>query len=125
MFHVEHAPRSRCRKVTVVKLRQAYRAPVTRTGMTVRVEGDVLHYMRKATHVSRAEDVRYGITDGPSVIGDRWFARSVRALVDDDGLPWLVGFGGRLSCCASFGNCPDGHPVAWRERVGEGWEQYA
>jgi hypothetical protein len=109
----------------MTELRPAYRTPSRRTGMSIRAEGDALRYVRAATHVSRAEDVRYMITDGPDVIGDRWFARSVRSLVDDDGVPWLVGFGGRLPCCHGFGNCPDGHPVAWRERVGESWERYA
>jgi hypothetical protein len=109
----------------MMELRPAYRAVCERPGMSIRVEGDALRYVRAATHVSRAEDVRYRITDGPSVIGDRWFARSVRSLADDDGLPWLVGFGGRLECCHEFGGCPDGHAVAWRERVGETWENYA
>lgn len=98
------------------------------TGLTIHVEGNVLVHYRPKNHLGMGDDARYRITDGPTTIGDRWYARSVRSLVDDDGGRWLAGWGASCSiaqCNGSFGDHPDGHPVAWRERDGERWHHYA
>lgn len=94
------------------------------TGLSINVtdDGKHLHHFKAASHASAGNDVRYLITDGPAEIGDRWFCRSVRGLVDDDGTWWLAGFDG-LDPGAAFGD----HrvPVCWRQRKGESWEDYA
>lgn len=98
------------------------------TGLTIHVEGGRLVHFRPKNHLGMGDDVRYVVTDGPVTIGDRWYARSVRPLMDDDGYEWLVGFGASCSVVwegCSFGSCPDGHAVAWRTRVGEDWSHYA
>lgn len=98
------------------------------TGLTIHVEGGELVHFRPNNHLGMGDDARYRITDGPVTIGDHWYARSVRSLVDDDGGRWLVGFGAscRHEWGCTFGSCPgpDGHAVAWRERTDERWHLY-
>lgn len=105
-------------------------APITRadTGLTIHVEGEFLIHFRPKNHLGMGDDARYQIVQGPAAIGDRWYARSVRALVDDNGGRWLAGYGASCSaagCGGSFGDHSDGHAVAWRERAGERWNHYA
>jgi hypothetical protein len=106
------------------------KTPITRAdmGLTIRVEGEHLVHFCPKNHLGMGDDVRYQIVSGPATIGDRWYARSVRSLVDDDGGRWLVGFGASCSVESwgcTFGSCPNGHAVAWRERDGERWTHYA
>lgn len=91
------------------------------TGLTIHVDGPHLVHFKPKNHLGMGDDARFVITDGPAEIGDRWYARSVRSLVDDDGSRWLVGYDARLS--AEFGG--ELGAVAWRERPGESWENYA
>jgi hypothetical protein len=114
----------------MTELRKPYPAPANRGEgtLTIHVIGNELVHYKPVNHLGMGDDARYQITDGPATIGDRWYARSVRSLVADDGTRWLVGYGAPCSVewwGCSFGSCPNGHAVAWRERVGEGWENYA
>lgn len=90
-------------------------------GMSIREEGDVLVYDNAGNHLNPPRTTHYVIVDGPAEIGNRWYARSVTSMVDDDGVHWLTGVGtvpGR-----GFGD-PEGM-IAWRERPGERWTDYS
>lgn len=94
--------------------RSGIRERLAESGLTIHVTGDglYLHHIEKRNHLGAGgRDVRYLITGGPEHVGDRPCPSSVRPLVDDDGVTWLVGFNA-------------GDPVCWKQRQGERWSIY-
>lgn len=97
-----------------------------RPGLSIYRDGDKLIVWTGGNHLRSARTVTHMVTDGPAEIGDRWYARGVCMVVADDHSRWMVGYGARVpEHCQFFGDCPDGHAVAWPLRDGEDWTLYA